>query len=38
MAALESKLEGGVLTLTMNRPDKLNAFDLEMMQGLLDAV
>ena len=34
MSALETKLEAGVLTLTMNRPEKLNAFNVEMMQGL----
>jgi 2-(1,2-epoxy-1,2-dihydrophenyl)acetyl-CoA isomerase len=38
MSALLTRLDGGVLTLTMNRPDKRNAFNLEMMQGLLDAL
>ena len=36
--ALLTRLDDGVLTLTMNRPDKRNAFNLEMMQGLLDAL
>lgn len=35
---LQSQLEGGVLTLTMNRPDKRNAMSPEMMTALLDAL
>jgi 2-(1,2-epoxy-1,2-dihydrophenyl)acetyl-CoA isomerase len=31
-------LEDGVLTLTMNRPDRLNALSAEMLQGLFDAL
>ena len=38
MAALETQLNGGVLTLTMNRPEKRNALNLEMMNGLLDGL
>jgi 2-(1,2-epoxy-1,2-dihydrophenyl)acetyl-CoA isomerase len=32
------KLEDGVLTLTMNRPEKLNALEPRMMNGLLAAM
>src|SRR5262245_28216666 len=31
------RLEAGILTLTLNRPDQLNAFTLQMMQDLIDA-
>ena len=30
--------EDGVLTLTMNRPERLNALTQEMLQGLYDAL
>ena len=38
MSALETRLDCGVLTLTMNRPEKRNALNLEMMQGLIDGL
>jgi 2-(1,2-epoxy-1,2-dihydrophenyl)acetyl-CoA isomerase len=34
MAEVETSREGAVLTLTLNRPDKLNAFDAAMHEGL----
>jgi 2-(1,2-epoxy-1,2-dihydrophenyl)acetyl-CoA isomerase len=34
MAEVEATLEGGVLTLTLNRPDVLNAFDQAMHKAL----
>ncbi len=36
--ALLETLEDGVLTLTMNRPDRLNALNTEMLQRLFDAL
>lgn len=37
MAVLRTDLTGGVMTLTLDRPEKLNAFTIEMMQQLIDA-
>ena len=31
-------LEGGVLTLTLNRPDRLNAFNIALHEALADAI
>lgn len=35
MADIESSLEGGVLTLTMNRPERMNALSMEMGLGMM---
>jgi len=37
MAVVRTDLTGGVMTLTLDRPEKLNAFTIEMMQELIDA-
>ena len=34
MAAVEATREGAVQTITLNRPDKLNAFTREVHEGL----
>ena len=36
--ALLDKLEGGVLTLTLNRPDRLNALNATLIEGLSTAL
>jgi 2-(1,2-epoxy-1,2-dihydrophenyl)acetyl-CoA isomerase len=38
MAEVETSREGAVLTITLNRPDVLNAFNAEMHQGLAAAL
>jgi 2-(1,2-epoxy-1,2-dihydrophenyl)acetyl-CoA isomerase len=38
MAEVETSREGAVLTITLNRPDVLNAFNTEMHQGLAAAL
>jgi 2-(1,2-epoxy-1,2-dihydrophenyl)acetyl-CoA isomerase len=38
MAAVETSREGAVLTITLNRPDVLNAFNTEMHRGLAAAL
>ncbi|EAP83457.1 crotonase/enoyl-CoA hydratase family protein [Sulfitobacter sp. EE-36] len=37
MAVVRTDLTDGVMTLTLDRPEKLNAFTIEMMQELIDA-
>ena len=37
MAVVRTDLTDGVMTLTLDRPDKLNAFTIEMLQELIDA-
>lgn len=34
---VQAEIAGGILTVTLNRPDKLNAFTLEMADELIDA-
>jgi len=34
--AIKTSVENNVLTLTMNRPDRLNAFNLEMRDEMID--
>src|SRR3954454_3791029 len=38
MAEVETKRDGAVLTITLNRPDVLNAFNTEMHRGLAAAL
>lgn len=38
MADIESAREGGILALTMNRPERLNALSTELLQGLMAAI
>jgi 2-(1,2-epoxy-1,2-dihydrophenyl)acetyl-CoA isomerase len=38
MAEVETSREGGVLTITLNRPEVLNAFNAELHKGLAAAV
>jgi 2-(1,2-epoxy-1,2-dihydrophenyl)acetyl-CoA isomerase len=38
MAAVETTREGGVLTITLNRPDVLNAFDAELHRAFAAAL
>ena len=34
MSAIETSRDGAILTITLNRPDKLNAFDTPLLRGL----
>jgi 2-(1,2-epoxy-1,2-dihydrophenyl)acetyl-CoA isomerase len=38
VSAVLTQRDGGVLTITLNRPDVLNAFDAEMQTGFRDAL
>src|SRR4030065_473469 len=38
MSAVIVERQGGVATIRMNRPDRMNAYDFEMGKELLDAV
>ena len=38
MAEVETSRDGAVLTITLNRPDVLNAFNADMHRGLADAL
>lgn len=37
MATTRTDITSGIMTLTLDRPEKLNAFTIEMMQELIDA-
>jgi enoyl-CoA hydratase/carnithine racemase len=37
MSAVLTELQDGVLTVTLNRPERLNATKAELVQGLADA-
>ena len=38
MSTVNVERQGGVATMTMNRPDQMNAYDFEMGKELLGAV
>lgn len=38
MTVIETSRDGAILTITLNRPEKLNAFDIPLLQALAGAV
>ena len=38
MPDIETEVEAGVMTVTLNRPERMNSLSTELTSGLLDAV